>query len=849
MHLERCNLYNLSCQKFVFHINNIIIYIIIYNIIENVLIITKMASEAVKSQTILASSEETGQSVTSTLQQESKDLNSTKPQNQANRQTNLLKIQQRKQQMYNCPQIKKLLKLANYSACQAEDCKCNGWKNAQPITKSQKGETQQPVINFFDPCKMCTHTLENHIKHLSVQSDEEINRLLGMAIDTDNIFMCIHKEVDPDTRKIYFFLYKTLRKSILSLTKPTEEATLGHPPFERPSIAKAVMNFVLYKFSHLPPREWQLTCDMAKMFLHCLNYWNFETPSVRRIADDINAYRINYTRWLVFCHVPAFCDSLPHHDTALVFGKTLLQAVFRSICKQLMDRFHTEEEKMTTERRALFLTHFPKFLSLLEKEIYSNHSPIWDPEFKQSPPSHLQSALESKGNQTRKPGEFEKVTVTPNQKDNFTTINISPGVKKIQEKRPYTEVRLETKRRKNEEVFEDLPDETIAEIVASINDTNYISGSDAVFPPDLPRDETAKNEESKKIIEFHIVGNSLTRPVSKQTMLWLIGLQDIFSHQLPETFKEYITQLVFDPKHKTLALIKDGRPIGGICFCMFPSQGFTEIVFCAVTSHEQVKGYGTHLMNMLKDYHIKNNILHFLTFADDFAIGYFKKQGFSKDIKLPKSVHQGYIKYYVKATLMHCELNPKIVYTEFTAVIRKQKEILKKLIHQRQQEIQKAHPGLTCFKEGVKVIPIESIPGIHETGWKSSAQTRTRAVTKGTQGPESIDTSPENLYNTLNSILSSVKKHNTAWPFLKPVDKNDVPDYYDHIIYPMDLKTMQDRLNAGYYVIKRLFIADMLRIFINCRLYNSPDTEYYRCANALEEYFQTRMKKAGLWDK
>ena len=34
-------------------------------------------------------------------------------------------------------------------------------------------------------------------------------------------------------------------------------------------------------------------------------------------------------------------------------------------------------------------------------------------------------------------------------------------------------------------------------------------------------------------------------------------------------------------------------------------QGFSEIVFCAVTSKEQVKGYGTLLMNHLKDYHIR----------------------------------------------------------------------------------------------------------------------------------------------------------------------------------------------------------------------------------------------------
>ena len=202
------------------------------------------------------------------------------------------------------------------------------------------------------------------------------------------------------------------------------------------------------------------------------------------------------------------------------------------------------------------------------------------------------------------------------------------------------------------------------------------------------------------MIEFHCVANSLTEKVPKQTMLWLIALQNVFSHQLPRMPKEYITRLVFDPKHKTLALVKNGKPIGGICFRSFPSQGFSEIVFCAVTSNEQVKGYGTHLMNHLKDYHIRNGILHFLTFADEFAVGYFKKQGFSKDLKLPKSVYGGYIKDYEGATLMGCELNPKIVYVEFSAVVRRQKEILQKLVERKQAEIRKTHPGLTCFRYG-----------------------------------------------------------------------------------------------------------------------------------------------------
>lgn len=50
-------------------------------------------------------------------------------------------------------------------------------------------------------------------------------------------------------------------------------------------------------------------------------------------------------------------------------------------------------------------------------------------------------------------------------------------------------------------------------------------------------------------------------------------------------------------------------------------------------------------------------------------------QGFSKDIKVPKSRYLGYIKDYEGATLMECELNPRIPYTELSHIIKKQKEV------------------------------------------------------------------------------------------------------------------------------------------------------------------------------
>lgn len=51
-----------------------------------------------------------------------------------------------------------------------------------------------------------------------------------------------------------------------------------------------------------------------------------------------------------------------------------------------------------------------------------------------------------------------------------------------------------------------------------------------------------------------------------------------------------------------------------------------------------------------------------------------------------------------------------------------------------------------------------------------------------------------------------------------------------------------------YYVTKHLFKADMNRIFTNCRLYNSPETEYYKCTEKLETYFNNKMKEHGLMD-
>uniref|UniRef100_A0A672TND0 Histone acetyltransferase n=1 Tax=Strigops habroptila TaxID=2489341 RepID=A0A672TND0_STRHB len=730
----------------------------------------------------------------------------------------------RKAQLRAAPRAKKLEKLGVYSACKAEEsCKCNGWKNPNPPPTPPRAELQQAVVSLAEPCRSCSHTLAAHVSHLENVSEEEMNRLLGIVLDVEYLFTCVHKEEDADTKQVYFYLFKLLRKCILQMGKPVVEGSLESPPFEKPSIEQGVNNFVQYKFSHLPSKERQTIVELAKMFLNRINYWHLETPSQRRLRspnDDIAGYKVNYTRWLCYCNVPQFCDSLPRYETTQVFGRTLLRSVFTVMRRQLLEQARQEKDKLPQEKRTLILTHFPKFLSMLEEEVYSQNSPIWDQDFMVSSSRTGQLGIQT--------GNLHLVVFC----DSLVVSNLSwfcfTGEKR-KNNEPYS---LEDSKRPR--VVGDIPIELINEVMSTITDPAAMLGPETNFlSAHSARDEAARLEERRGVIEFHVVGNSLNQKPNKKIMMWLVGLQNVFSHQLPRMPKEYITRLVFDPKHKTLALIKDGRVIGGICFRMFPSQGFTEIVFCAVTSNEQVKGYGTHLMNHLKEYHIKHNILNFLTYADEYAIGYFKKQGFSKDIKVPKAKYVGYIKDYEGATLMGCELNPRIPYTEFSVIIKKQKEIIKKLIERKQAQIRKVYPGLSCFKDGVRQIPIESIPGI--------------SMYQPLLIKEPKD--PDQLYSTLKTILQQVKSHQSAWPFMEPVKRTEAPGYYEVIRFPMDLKTMSERLKNRYYVSKKLFMADLQRVFTNCREYNPPESEYYKCANILEKFFYTKIKEAGLIDK
>jgi histone acetyltransferase len=100
----------------------------------------------------------------------------------------------------------------------------------------------------------------------------------------------------------------------------------------------------------------------------------------------------------------------------------------------------------------------------------------------------------------------------------------------------------------------------------------------------------------------------------------------------------------------------------------------------------------------------------------------------------------------------------------------------------------------------------------------------------------------ENLKEQMMCTVERLQESSRAWPFLKPVSREEAPNYHLIVSNPMDLSTRESNVNAGKYNSMDHFVRAARLIFLNCYRYNADDSVYSRSEKELKEFFNNEVE-------
>ncbi|KAI9276566.1 Bromodomain-containing protein [Sporodiniella umbellata] len=107
--------------------------------------------------------------------------------------------------------------------------------------------------------------------------------------------------------------------------------------------------------------------------------------------------------------------------------------------------------------------------------------------------------------------------------------------------------------------------------------------------------------------------------------------------------------------------------------------------------------------------------------------------------------------------------------------------------------------------------------------------------------------SPKGMKYCLQTVkeLKKQKYRHLSFPFLYPVDPValNIPDYPTIVQHPMDLHTIEQKLNKNDYQSPDEFAADVHLMFDNCYLYNPPQLPIHTMAKQFQAVFEEK------WDQ
>uniref|UniRef100_A0A3B3YBW4 Protein polybromo-1 n=1 Tax=Poecilia mexicana TaxID=48701 RepID=A0A3B3YBW4_9TELE len=101
------------------------------------------------------------------------------------------------------------------------------------------------------------------------------------------------------------------------------------------------------------------------------------------------------------------------------------------------------------------------------------------------------------------------------------------------------------------------------------------------------------------------------------------------------------------------------------------------------------------------------------------------------------------------------------------------------------------------------------------------------------------------LYAAVSEAREAATSRRLCDLFMVKPSKKDYPDYYNVILEPMDLKTIEHKIKNERYGNEEELIEDMKLMFRNARHYNEEGSQVYNDADVLEKILKDKRKELG----
>ncbi|CAB9497972.1 CHD3-type chromatin-remodeling factor CHR7 [Seminavis robusta] len=153
----------------------------------------------------------------------------------------------------------------------------------------------------------------------------------------------------------------------------------------------------------------------------------------------------------------------------------------------------------------------------------------------------------------------------------------------------------------------------------------------------------------------------------------------------------------------------------------------------------------------------------------------------------------------------------------------------------------KKHPG-TTIAELMSILgehwqamsDEEQAPFIQLAREEMAAYDRERALMEKAQKPNEV----WQPIRRCRMVLNKIKADSFADIFLSPVELDDFPDYEETIDQPMDLGTVETKLNNKKYQAPEQFARDVRKIWNNCKIYNQHGSAIWHVADYMSKQFE-----------